>query len=113
MNLNDKHCNRHLIAGGVKHSLPELYTINTNQNLYSEGLVNPLEREIITTILSINTKFRDSYSKSSTDFLVELNEPYNNVVSIKLASLEMINGYYAVSDYLLSLIHISEPTRPY
>jgi hypothetical protein len=99
-NNNDKQCNRHLINGGVKHSLPELYTINTNQNLYSEGLVNPLEREIITTILSINTKFRDSYSKSSTDFLVELNEPYNNVVSLKLASLEMINGYYAVSDYL-------------
>ena len=80
---NKKIINRELINGGVKQPIPPTYTINTNKNLYSEGIVNPLEREVITTLLSINSKFRDSYSKSPSDFVVELNEPLNNVVSIK------------------------------
>ena len=97
---NTKIVNRELINGGVKQPIPPTYTINTNRNLYSEGLVNPLERETITTLLSINSKFRDSYSKSPSDFTVELNDPLNNVVAIRLASMEMMNSYYAISQYL-------------
>lgn len=97
---NSKIINRELIDGGVKKPIPPVYTINTNNNNFSEGIVNPLERETITTILSINSKFRDSYSKSSTDFSIELNDPYNNVVSIKLASMELMNSYYTISEYL-------------
>ena len=97
---NNNIINRELINGGVRQPVPPIYTINTNKNLYSEGLVNPLERETITTLLSINSKFRYTYSKSSSDFSVELNEPYNNVVSIKLASMEILNSYYAISEYL-------------
>jgi hypothetical protein len=69
-------------------------------NKYTEGLVNPLERETTSSILSINSKFRESNSKSSTDFVIELNDPYHNVVSIKLASIELINSYYTISEYL-------------
>lgn len=69
-------------------------------NKYTEGLVNPLERETTSSILSINSKFRESNSKSSTDFVIELNDPYHNVVSLKLASIELINSYYTISDYL-------------
>jgi hypothetical protein len=92
--------NRHLIPGGVKQPIPEMQSINTNNNKFVEGLVNPLERETITSLLTINSKFRNNYSKSSTDFSVELNDPYNNVVSIKLASMELINSYYTISQYL-------------
>jgi hypothetical protein len=69
-------------------------------NKYTEGLVNPLERETTSSILSINSKFRDNNSKSSSDFIVELNDPYHNVVSMKLASIELINSYYTISEYL-------------
>jgi hypothetical protein len=69
-------------------------------NRYTEGLVNPLERETTSSILSINSKFRESNSKSSTDFVIELNDPYHNVVSLKLASIELINSYYTISEYL-------------
>ena len=69
-------------------------------NRYTEGLVNPLERETSSSILSINSKFRESNSKSSTDFVIELNDPYHNVVSLKLASIELINSYYTISEYL-------------
>jgi len=97
---NNKIVNRELIDGGVRQPIPPVYTINTNNNNFSEGIVNPLERETITTLLSINSKFRDCYSKSSTDFSIELNDPYNNVVSIKLASMELMNSYYTISEYL-------------
>ena len=69
-------------------------------NKYTEGLVNPLERETTSSILSINSKFRENTSKSSTDFIIELNDPYHNVVSMKLASIELINSYYTISEYL-------------
>ena len=97
---NQKIIERNLVNGGVRQPIPQVYTINTNKNNFSEGVVDPLERETITSLLSINSKFRDNYSKSSTDFNVDLNDPFNNVVSIKLASIEIMNSYYAVSDYL-------------
>lgn len=85
----------------------ELQTINKETlfvksylNKYTEGLVNPLERETTSSILSINSKFRENNSKSSTDFIIELNDPYHNVVSMKLASIELINSYYTISEYL-------------
>ena len=99
-NKNENIVNRELIDGGVRQPIPPKYTINTNINKYSEGTLNPIERETIKTLLSINSKFRDTYSKSSTDFSVELNDPYNNVVSIKLASMELMNSYYTISEYL-------------
>ena len=100
INDNNQLLNRNLLPGGIKQPIPEIYSFNTNQNKFVEGLVNPIERETITSLLTINSKFRDNYSKSTTDFSVELNDPYNNVVSIKLASMELINSYYTVSQYL-------------
>jgi len=97
---NNEILNRNLLPGGVKQPIPGIYSFNTNQNKFVEGIVNPIERETITSLLTINSKFRDNYSKSTTDFSVELNDPYNNVVSIKLASMELINSYYTVSEYL-------------
>lgn len=67
---------------------------------YTEGVVNPLERELTQSVLSINSKFRDHTSKSSTDFIIELSDPYHNVVSMSLASIEYINSYYTISEYL-------------
>lgn len=69
-------------------------------NTYTEGVVNPLERELTRSVLSINSKFRDHTSKSSTDFIIELSDPYHNVVSMTLASIEYINSYYTISEYL-------------
>ena len=56
---NSRIVNRELIDGGVRQPMPPVYTINTNNNNFSEGIVTPLERETITTLLSINSKFRD------------------------------------------------------
>ena len=37
---------------------------------------------------------------TSSDFDIELNEPFTNVVSMRLSGLEIMNGYYPISKYL-------------
>lgn len=93
--------------GALPIKIPEATTISTNIDKYARGLVNPLQRETINNILTINSKFRDQVQKftydknnSSTDFSVMLTEPFNNVVSLKLSSLEFMNSYYSISEYL-------------
>ena len=80
--------------------LPNDATINTTNTKYPRGNVNPIWRETIKSMLTINSKFRDDYKEMSTDFMVNLNQPYNNVVSLKVASLEFLNSYYTFSNYL-------------
>jgi hypothetical protein len=60
--------------------------------------VNPHKVHTITKTLSIDTIFRDNYEfTESTDFLLALNDPINNVTSIKLASMELPNMWYSFS----------------
>jgi len=37
---------------------------------------------------------------TTTDFVVELEEPFSNVISMRLSGLELVNGYYSISEYL-------------
>jgi len=89
--------------GSLPLKVPEVVTVGVNPDQYSRGLVNPLKRETIKNTLVVNSKFRNdsaSNSSTSTDFSVILKEPYNNVVSLKFASMELMNSYYSISDYL-------------
>jgi len=92
--------------GSLPPKVPEIATIGVNPDQYSRGLVNPLKRETIKNTLVINSKFfvnsatGSTTSNTSTDFSVILKEPYNNVVALKLASMELMNSYYPISDYL-------------
>jgi hypothetical protein len=116
--------------GALPIKVPEATTVSSNIDKYARGLVNPLQRETINNILTINSKFRDYATKivydknsstkensinkskdyttkfvydknsSTTDFSIILTEPFNNVVSLKLASIELTNSYYSISDYL-------------
>uniref|UniRef100_A0A6C0CLL9 Uncharacterized protein n=1 Tax=viral metagenome TaxID=1070528 RepID=A0A6C0CLL9_9ZZZZ len=68
------------------------------QKPYKEYNVNPHKINTITRTLSIDTIFRENYEfTESTDFLLNLNEPINNVTSIKLASMELPNMWYLFS----------------
>jgi hypothetical protein len=89
-----------IYPGAVPKSIPNGVSLNTNESNFTKGLVNPIRRETIKKILTINSKFRDNYNQKTTDFSIELNEPYKNAISIKLSSLEMINSYYTFSNYL-------------
>jgi hypothetical protein len=101
-------------VGALPIKVPEATTVSSNIDKYARGLVNPLQRETINNILTINSKFRDYTTKfrdhttkfiydknsSTTDFSIILTEPFNNVVSLKLASMELTNSYYSISEYL-------------
>lgn len=138
--------------GNLTEAVPTTQSISSYTRPYARGTVNPVERETITYLLTINSKFRPEYKhynslveptyqetypsqgdlirektfcrnnpaivkkvveleacsnstnrgykNAETHFTIELQEPLSNVVSIKLAGLEMMNGYYPISDYL-------------
>ena len=77
----------------------------TQFNQLSQNIENSL---VCTTPLPPNTiQYEGCYKTESfgqkgttTDFNVDLVEPFTNVVSMRLAGLDMLNGYYPISEYL-------------
>jgi hypothetical protein len=84
----------------VPEMIPNNVAINTTTTKYPRGNVNPIKRETIKHLLTVNSKFRENYNEMTTDFSVNLREPFNNVISIKLASIEFLNSYYSFSIWL-------------
>ena len=67
----------------------------------NSGLVNDIKRNIVTSQLSIDTKFRRNYfSTKSTDFTINLATPLKNVVSMKMSSMEIANIEHVISQSL-------------
>jgi len=103
-----------IYPGAVPPQIPNPIAFHTSNTQNPRGLVNPLKKETIKSILTIHSKFRNASNtlvercsnkgavpaSLTTDFTVNLNEPYNNVVGIKLAGCELMNGYYTFSEYL-------------
>jgi hypothetical protein len=81
-----------LYPASLPKNLPESLSLNTHNTEYIRGDVNPIKRETIKNTLIVSNKF--SKGKSSCDFSVALNEPLTNVVSLKVAALEIVNFYY-------------------
>ena len=97
-NFNYEYTEPVLYPGAVPKREPNIYTINTNNTKYTRGEVNPIQRETIKNTLIVSNKI--GKGKMSTDFSVTLNEPLSNVVSLKVAALEIVNFYYNISRYL-------------
>lgn len=87
-------------GAGIPFSMPRNPVINTAVTEYTQGLVNPLKRETITNTLIINSKFMNpSNNATSTDFTIDVKQAVNNVISLKVASVEIANTYYNISEY--------------
>jgi hypothetical protein len=66
-----------------------------------DGVLNPLERRIVTKVLSIDSLYRENFcSTNPNSFIIKLDAPLNNVISMKLISLELPRLWYNVSKYL-------------
>lgn len=75
--------------------------IYTNSSIAFDGVLNPLERRIITKVLSVDTLYRENLCSSNSNcFTIELATPLNNVISMKLISLEVPRIWYNISQYL-------------
>lgn len=71
---------------------------NTFDNKVVAGKINPIKRIIQLSNLNLNSCFRDNYYKSSsTNFIYTLPDTVKNVVSMRLASIEIPNAWYLYS----------------
>ena len=73
--------------------------INAYNYKFPTGVLNPIERRVIKRLLSMDTLFRTKYdSSSATNASWVLPYPVENVVSMKIASLQIPNMWYAFSE---------------
>lgn len=62
--------------------------------------LNPNTVKTVTKVLCIDSAFRENLNTTdSSNFVYRLAEPINNVVSIKLSSIEMTNYWYLFAEY--------------
>jgi hypothetical protein len=76
----------------VQNINPNLITTPSIIHEFSKGVINPLERQTIKRIISIDTLFRENHgTTSSADYIWNLPTPINNVLSMKIVSMEIPN----------------------
>jgi len=79
---------------------PETQYIYTNNSDYFPGVINPLNKRIITKCLNIDTKFRDTLTTTqSSDFTIQLTTKLNKVVSMELSAIEIPFTFYNISQH--------------
>ena len=66
---------------------------------YTKGNLNPILKETIKRVISIDSQYRDvSVYKNSTDFTFNLSEPIQDVVSLKLYSVQIPYTWYTINN---------------
>lgn len=93
--------------------------LNTQNSDVFPGVINPLNTRIITKSLNIDTRFRDNYYKTkSSDFVFNLPNKLNKVISMTLSALELPINFYSISDHLnnnflyIKINHVENFTAP-
>ncbi len=76
----------------VQNINPNLIATPSIVHEYAKGVINPLERRTLKRIISIDTLFRENHgTTSSADYIWNLPTPINNVLSMKIVSMEFPN----------------------
>lgn len=85
-----------------EHYIIDKNSMNTQDiflNNYPKDVVNPIRRQHLKQILSIDSIFRENYDTTpSTNFIFKLVEPMKNVISMKINSVELPNIWYSFSE---------------
>lgn len=77
---------------------PSAQVVQSYPTKYPAGTHDPIYRETITHVVSIDSKFRSHYYRTnSSDFTVVLNSPIKNVMSMTLNALELPNSIFPIS----------------
>jgi hypothetical protein len=89
----------------VQNINPNLIATPSIVHEFAKGVINPLERRTIKRIVSIDTLFRNDHgSTSSADYIWNLPTPINNVLSMKIVSMEFPNMVKMFSEERLNNI---------
>jgi len=71
----------------------------TNEWQFPAGVINPVSKRVITKIINIDSLFRENYSTTlSSNFMWTLPENLNNIVSMKVTSMEIPNTWFSISE---------------
>jgi hypothetical protein len=74
-----------------------------NGNMFNSnnGAGNPIHRQTVTKLFNIDSRFRENYNTtSSTDFTIDLQNPQDKIIELKLCDLELPTTYYPISSAL-------------
>jgi len=64
---------------------------------YARDSLNPLLKQTIKRVISIDSQYRENKSSSSTEFTFNLSEPLKDVVSLKLYSIQIPYTWYTIN----------------
>jgi hypothetical protein len=85
-----------------------------NNDMYdsNNGAGNPIHRKTVTKLINIDSRFRDNYDGStSTNFSMDLQDPMEKIIEMKLCDLELPTTYYPISaangnNYMWIKVHV-------
>ena len=73
--------------------------VNVNNTQYPQGVINPIQKKTISTIVNIDGLFRPNYNDTtSSNFIWDFIQPETNVVSMRVSSVDMPVMWYAITD---------------
>ena len=74
---------------------------------YTKDTLNPLLKQTVKRIISIDSQYRDDHRTLSTDFTFNLSDPLKDVVSLKLYSIQIPYTWWTINaNYGSNLIYI-------
>jgi hypothetical protein len=77
---------------------PEPANVPTTKTVdYTKDSLNPLLKQTIRRIISIDSQYRDNKSSLATDFTFNLSDPLKDVVSLKLYSVQIPYTWYTIN----------------
>ena len=77
---------------------PPRENVLVNQLDYTRDKLNPLLKQTIKRVISIDSQYRDTKYPLSTEFTFNLSEPLKDVVSMRLYSIQIPVTWYTISN---------------
>jgi len=78
--------------------LIEKTSMQVQQLDYSKGTLNPLLKQTIKRIISIDSQYRETKDRLSTEFTFNLSEPLRDVVALRLYSVQIPFTWYTIGN---------------
>jgi hypothetical protein len=69
----------------------------TSQLDYTKDTINPILKQTIKRVISIDSQYRDNKNTATTEFTFNLSEPLKDVVSLKLYSVQIPFTWYTIN----------------
>ena len=75
-----------------------IYALNAK---YKKGTLNELYKKYVERSITVDTRFRDNYFKTSaSDYIINLPSPLNDVLELDIAQLQIPRAWYSISTAL-------------